>query len=233
LAFLDDDDEWFRQKIEKQVKALRDAGVGTAGVQCGWTFYENGVPRFVHIPDVNRDHSRALLERPCMAPSSLLLSKSVFLEFGGFDPSLRRMEDWDLWIRIATRYDFHLIEDVLLDRRAHPKQLLARDEWEARWQIFDRVRPQIDALSPVERRRALSVHEVAFARYSAEMGKWGSAARWLTKALVNHPLSLEIRDAVKWPLIQRAPAWLDRALTRRRLRRPTRRAVFGVEVKSW
>ncbi len=50
-------------------------------------------------PTVDRPHAEGGIERA-----------------GGLDPSLRRVEDWELWARFADLYDVAVITEVLVDR---------------------------------------------------------------------------------------------------------------------
>ena len=43
---------------------------------------------------------------------TVLLRRSVFDAIGGFDRTLRGVEDWDLWIRLAGRYSVRLFAAV-------------------------------------------------------------------------------------------------------------------------
>ena len=45
--------------------------------------------------------------------------REVFLEMGGFDPTLRALQDWDLWLRIASKYDLAYLADPLVYYRVH------------------------------------------------------------------------------------------------------------------
>ena len=104
VAFLDDDDEWRPDKLEKQLPALREYDA----VAC--TAVVNGF--------VIRDHKRNNitlddLKRGGFAPSGLL-AKTHILRDVMFDENLRQGEDWDGFIRIAQRYSIGCIPEPLL-----------------------------------------------------------------------------------------------------------------------
>jgi glycosyltransferase involved in cell wall biosynthesis len=103
IAFCDDDDLWAPEKLAAQLSAARAA-------RAGW----------VYSGDVNVDDSlRVLSGAPPPAPhevvealrrrnplssggSNVLVRADVLAAAGGFDTSLRRTEDWDLWLRLAS-----------------------------------------------------------------------------------------------------------------------------------
>jgi glycosyltransferase involved in cell wall biosynthesis len=104
VAFLDDDDQWRRDKLEVQLKAVGDfdAVLSTAVV--------DGMPLRVH-----RRSSISLddLRRGSFDPSSLLAKTQVLREVL-FDESLRQGEDWDAFIRIAQRFSIGWVPQPLL-----------------------------------------------------------------------------------------------------------------------
>ena len=54
-----------------------------------------------------------------MAVPCVMLRRNVFDEIGAFDESLRWAEDLDLWRRIARKFTFHVIPEVLVKVRVH------------------------------------------------------------------------------------------------------------------
>lgn len=104
IAFLDDDDEWRDDKLERQLASIGeyDAVLCVAEV--------NGYPLRLHPrPSITLDD----LRRGSFDPSSLLAKASVLKEVK-FDESLRQGEDWDAFIRIAQRYTIGWVPEPLL-----------------------------------------------------------------------------------------------------------------------
>ncbi|HAN39424.1 MAG TPA: family 2 glycosyl transferase [Chitinophagaceae bacterium] len=58
--------------------------------------------------------SRQLIQTP-----SIVVKRSVYEAIGGFNKSLSWCEDWEMWIRIATQYQFWYIPQVLANYRIH------------------------------------------------------------------------------------------------------------------
>lgn len=104
VAFLDDDDEWRPDKLEKQLVALKkfDAVACTAIVN-GFII-RNHKRRNITVDD---------LRRGGFAPSGLL-AKTYVLRNVMFDECLRQGEDWDGFIRIAQRYSMGYVPEPLL-----------------------------------------------------------------------------------------------------------------------
>jgi ADP-heptose:LPS heptosyltransferase/glycosyltransferase involved in cell wall biosynthesis len=116
IAFQDSDVEWFPQKLERQVNLLRSCPDQVGVVYTG--FYKVYSDRKVYIPrgPVSKLEGhilpRLLWGNFVDTPSSLV-RKECFLKSGTFDESLPRLQDWDLFIRIAQNYEFKLINEAL------------------------------------------------------------------------------------------------------------------------
>jgi glycosyltransferase involved in cell wall biosynthesis len=93
LAFLDADDSWMPEKLERQM-ALAAKGAGL--VHC---LYKPGLnpPDSVTFEDLWKEN--------CIATSTVAIRRDVFLESGGFDEdrALIGVEDYNLWLKVAAR----------------------------------------------------------------------------------------------------------------------------------
>lgn len=113
IAFLDDDDEWREDKIEKQLLNIK----GYDAILCMGIW--KGYPlRLHHRAEITSDD----LRRGSFNPSSALIRTNV-LRNVMFDESLRQGEDWDAFIRIAQRYSIAWLPDPLLlyNEGEHPR----------------------------------------------------------------------------------------------------------------
>jgi hypothetical protein len=69
---------------------------------------------------------RELIQRNILAINCALLRRSVFTRIDGFDPSLRRLDDWDLWMRCAAarlRFACADLPETMALARIHPASL--------------------------------------------------------------------------------------------------------------
>lgn len=114
LAFLDDDAEWLPEKLERQLVVLEESS-GTGIVYCQLLYFdERGQTRVIGSGSAaSSDTRRALLRGNAIDTSSALMRRSVFDDVGGFDESLPRLQDWDLWLRLASITRFSYVPDVL------------------------------------------------------------------------------------------------------------------------
>jgi glycosyltransferase involved in cell wall biosynthesis len=124
IAFLDADDIWHAEKIEKQLeKFAADGEIGL--VHCGMREFdsETGETLRLHAEGMEGDVADELLlwERTAIigCGTAVMVSRKAFDEAGGFDTRLKVGEDWDLCYRIARRYKVGFVPEVLVDYRSH------------------------------------------------------------------------------------------------------------------
>lgn len=135
VAFLDQDDEWRRDKLQQQIELLeRRPDVGLVFTDCAYIDEEG---RAIGLASEHFGHAsidfagdkgvRALLTRGCFIDiSSVVVPRSVLGDVGGFRSHLRYVEDYDLWLRIARLYGLALIREPLTRRRLHADQFTRR-----------------------------------------------------------------------------------------------------------
>lgn len=120
LAFLDDDDVWLSEKLKKQLDYLE------MHPQTGLLFSQ------VYITDENLVRQSVypincqcslveLLKWNFWIPfSSVVVRRNCLDSVGLFDKSLDRSQDYDLWLRIAKKFNFDCLRDEpLLFYRQH------------------------------------------------------------------------------------------------------------------
>jgi len=115
IAFLDSDDEWIKTKLEEQIKYLNN----------------NPNIRLVHTDEIwikngkkinqKKRHKKSggdifirSLELCLISPSSVLLKKDLFNDYGYFDENLIVCEDYDLWLRITAFEEIGFIDKKLV-----------------------------------------------------------------------------------------------------------------------
>ncbi len=127
IAFLDSDDCWMADKLEKQIGALEMNSVyRLCHTEERWIY--RGKERVVAGP--YRKKGGWIFER-CLpvcaiSPSTVVIHRSVFEEVGLFDESLPACEDYDLWLRITSRMPVLLVDEPLIEKHGgHEGQLSA------------------------------------------------------------------------------------------------------------
>jgi glycosyltransferase involved in cell wall biosynthesis len=152
IAFIDADDLWERTKLEKQLQCFKNNPslglihtammlIDEEGKSLGRTFTSNVVG----------DALKPLLEQNTIVTSSVIVRRSCLEIVGKFDNNLRSSEDWELWVRIASRYKIALIKEPLVFYRLHPNnttknwQILEQDLYSIE-QVFQSVPQELSYL---------------------------------------------------------------------------------------
>lgn len=127
VAFLDSDDVWHPEKLERQRRAL--AGSGHVICHSDEIWIRHG--RRVNPMAKHRKRGgwiyRHCLPRCAISPSASMVRRDVLDSAGGFDEALPACEDYDLWLRLCARYPVLYLDEPLVTRYGgHADQLSAR-----------------------------------------------------------------------------------------------------------
>ncbi|CAC5346041.1 MULTISPECIES: glycosyltransferase [Planktothrix] len=108
IAFLDADDLWTPDKLEMQYQALQDHP--EAAVAYSWTDYIDESSQFLRCGShktVNGDaYPNLLVVNILENGSNPLIRRQALVEVGNFNPDFTPAEDWDMWLRLAKKYQF-------------------------------------------------------------------------------------------------------------------------------
>ncbi len=128
VAFLDADDRWGPAKLAQQIELFTknpELGlvygnykiIGTDGTD------RPDIPTVPLNPEVQGYAFEKLLPGNLIlgSASNVLIKKSVFDTVGLFDESLRVGEDWDMWLRIAEKFQIEYVDAVLVAIRRHER----------------------------------------------------------------------------------------------------------------
>jgi glycosyltransferase involved in cell wall biosynthesis len=128
VAYLDDDDAWYPFKLERQVAKLESVDAAVALVYGSLRRVDETGRTRVQRADGTAHLWRNLLLRNGIGTTSVVVCRREALEaVGGFDERLPSMQDYDLYIRLAQRYPFAWVEEVLLDKHSHAGATLGKD----------------------------------------------------------------------------------------------------------
>ncbi len=125
IAFLDDDDEWLPEKLEKQYRIFDVDALGKVGfVYGGYIHIEEETGRVFETitPKLEGNvYEYAVRHRDTLtgAASNPMLRKSAILAVGGYDEEVRTGEDYEMFLRLARDYEFRLVKDALLKIYVH------------------------------------------------------------------------------------------------------------------
>ena len=128
VAFLDDDDEWFPEKIEEQLTGFTDNHI--AFVYCGCVVInEMRSTKYLYSTIYKKGNIfYSLLDRNYIGGTSNPLIKKVCIEkIGGFDINMRSAQDYDLWLQLTLHYPVNYIKKPLLNYYEHCGERISTD----------------------------------------------------------------------------------------------------------
>jgi len=125
IAFLDSDDLWQPKKLARQIAWMN----AYPEIMLCYTD-EIWIRRGVRV-NQKKIHAKSggwiyplCLPRCIISPSSVLMRRQLFEAAGVFDEQLPLCEDYDLWLRVASRFVVgFLAEPLMVKRGGHPDQL--------------------------------------------------------------------------------------------------------------
>jgi GT2 family glycosyltransferase len=103
VAFLDSDDEWLPEKLQKELEAFRNSDPAVGLVYTGkMIFDERGRVLKLRMPTKSGWVYDALLDWDFIgSPSRVTVKKEVLDRVAGFDETFLNCQDYDLWLRVA------------------------------------------------------------------------------------------------------------------------------------
>ncbi len=151
IAFLDSDDQWLPNKLSQQVSVFHK--YPTVGLVCSNAFVvrqHEEKPSQPYLKD-DQGHSGlvlpALLEDNFIITSTAMVRRSTLEHVGLFceDRALRAVEDYDLWLRVASQSTIVYLEALLAVYRDIPSVSIrgvipVAQHWDSRLMVINRLR---------------------------------------------------------------------------------------------
>jgi len=130
IAFLDSDDFWHPDKLQKQIAQT------VIRTECPIHFTDeiwirNGVrvnPKKKH-QKLDGWIFKPSLELCLISPSTVLLKRELFEVHGLFDENLAICEDYDLWLRLTAQHKVALLSEKLMTRHGGHSDQLSWSDW--------------------------------------------------------------------------------------------------------
>lgn len=121
ISFLDSDDLWEASTLETMSVYLDSHP--SIDIVCGaWDYIDESDKPISRItyPKKSTNYHSALLFRNLFPIHTLLVRRGVFDKCGVFDANLISLEDWDLWLRVASYgFKFDSVDDLVAHYRRH------------------------------------------------------------------------------------------------------------------
>lgn len=131
IALLDQDDEWLPHKLEKQVSRFLEIddsfGLIYSNVEVRTDQGILSDQKKEIEPEASiQSNLELMLSRNLITSPTAMVKRKALEEVGLFDESIRwGGDDYDLWIRIAHKFKFDYIDEVLCIRHEHQQNYSA------------------------------------------------------------------------------------------------------------
>lgn len=207
LAFLDSDDIWEADKLERQM-GLVDRFEWSCTDSYFFGHNHDGSVRSSDVsPHTSGEVLPTLVINNFIGTSTVLIRRAVFLEFGGFDRSLKALEDWDLWVKVAAKYPLGYIADPVVRYRVHAKST-SRSTRTTHGYYIEVTERMFKAGGPAAhlqslRKRSLAESYEVLSIISEDMGDYSFAFKCGLKSAIFDPTTpykwkSVLRVCVKW-----------------------------------
>ena len=156
IAVLNDDDLWEPEKLQKQVELL-DSNPKVGLVHTGGTFIDGdgnrqeGNPLGFDFPRFQTgDILLGLVYENKIIASAALARRACFDQLGGFNSSYFGSGDWEMWFRIAEKYDVGFVDASLTHYRVHGANASHKLEriWKDDEKLREWIATRLDGLEP-------------------------------------------------------------------------------------
>jgi glycosyltransferase involved in cell wall biosynthesis len=135
LAFMDADDTWMKNKLERQHDYLvehpevRHLSTDGIFVSPDGVLRESWLSDYFKPPrELRGDLVPLLVERCFILMSSVLVERGIYHEVGGIDPNIVYSHDYDLWLRVGSRVPMAVMNERLITYFTSPGALSRRYE---------------------------------------------------------------------------------------------------------
>jgi glycosyltransferase involved in cell wall biosynthesis len=201
IAFLDDDDEWYPRKLEKQVKLLKDSENEVGLVYCWMNYYKNSGEKVNERHPNLRGHifSQVLVSQPLGNGSTYLIRRKAINHTGYFDESLKRGIDGDYIRRLCYKYKVDYVPEVLIKYYVdHGNKRITRDDKKGIDQNITGQRAKLKKFSFIEKKYPKQyssiLANIAFSQ--CKLGDYKESINTFAKALQAYPFNTDLYSKI-------------------------------------
>ena len=131
IALLDSDDAWAETKIERQAFKLEKKNFSCRITHTEEIWLKDG--QRINPKKKHKKSGGFIFEKClplcCISPSSVLLHRTLFNDYGFFDEKLPACEDYDMWLRLCAFEEVLFVEEALTIKYGGHADQLSRAFW--------------------------------------------------------------------------------------------------------
>ena len=203
VAFLDADDQWLPEKLERQVSRCARFAISHTDSIC----FGANLQKEIRRSALQEMYFGRVLEKILIAnfitKSTVMVARDVYVSAGGFSRAYDAVEDWPLWMKICADYDLGYVAEPLTRYRVHPqsKSMRARATDTAHMRIIHDAFSEEGVGREFQwlKSRAIAESSSINAHYAASSGDWVWATRCAARAIKHNPTHVQ-----NWKLIAKS-----------------------------
>ncbi len=183
IAFLDDDDVFLNNKIDKQLSFMV-----SRNSLCSYTKIENDKHRKIDYREGDLTLNLLKMETFLYTPT-LMFRNDVLLKLKGFDTKLKRHQDFDLMLRFFEIYKIDFLDLALSIQGPNDggNTLYGKRLHEMKSYFLDKFKPIIEKYSKREKRSIYGIHYSRIVFDNLKNREFRYALLYLGKSLKNSP----------------------------------------------
>lgn len=189
IAFLDDDDTWIANKLERQIEKILSPRVGL--VYCGIRYYYEKSDKVIYkyAIESNQPCKDLLINNYIGSTSCGLVRKSTAINVGLFDINLRSGQDLDFWYRIAENYEIACVNECLVNYTIYNENTITSNYQN---RLLSNLYLKKKYLKKINADKELStVYNLKIAKAYLKLNKYLDSARFFLKSLFKNEISIK------------------------------------------
>lgn len=165
VAFLDSDDKWAKDKIERQLISLQKSGKKW-GVSTYKTFGRKKDK--IVIPDIGKNVKEILYNSCKIQTSTVIVEKRILIENQlFFAEDMRKGQDVYLWLKLINLFEYDYITETLTFFRIRKNNSCssAANHIKTRGMLFEKMKDLDDSLIMPQRKLTLVAYKICYFYY--------------------------------------------------------------------
>jgi len=196
VCFMDSDNRWLPPKLQRQVALF--AGRADLDVLYGEIDIIDEEGRVQASTPMRRHSGRItehLLVDNCVTFNTAMVRRARLLECGGMDETIRRADDYDLWLRLSVRCTFEYVPEIWAQYRVMTDQISSNKDgrFESNQSIIERFMARHPSLVPE------AIVRKTWCRFYTRRGRWRASVGRKREALQDYLAAIRFRPFSRHP----------------------------------